>query len=66
MRKTPCALIITLLAISLAIPFSIKKVNPQSATISITNPGPDSYPTRWNASTTVRDLGTSNFIFYSN
>ncbi|MCL6579220.1 MAG: hypothetical protein K6T73_07520 [Candidatus Bathyarchaeota archaeon] len=66
MRKTTCALVITLLAISLAMPFSIKKVNPLSATISIINPGPDGYPAKWNASTTVRDLGTSNFIFYSN
>ncbi len=30
------------------------------------NPGPSSYPSRWNASSTVRNLNTNNFIFYSN
>jgi len=35
-------------------------------TISILNPGPDSNPSQWNASSTVRYLGTSDFVFYSN
>ena len=34
--------------------------------ISILNPGPESYPSGWNASSTVRYLGTPDFVFYSN
>ncbi|MGB8780897.1 MAG: Ig-like domain repeat protein [Candidatus Bathyarchaeia archaeon] len=33
---------------------------------SIINPGPTSFPSRWNASSTVRNYNTTNFIFYSN
>jgi len=33
---------------------------------SIVNPGPGSSPSNWNAFTTARYVGTSNFIFYSN
>jgi outer membrane protein assembly factor BamB len=34
--------------------------------ISILNPGPESYPSGWNASSTVRYVGTPDFVFYSN
>jgi hypothetical protein len=34
--------------------------------ISILNPGPGSYLSRWNASSTVRYAGTPDFVFYSN
>ncbi len=33
---------------------------------SVLNPGPESYPADWNASSTVRYVGTSDFFFYSN
>ncbi len=33
---------------------------------SVINPGPSSYPSRWNASSTVRNYNTTEFIFYSN
>ena len=33
---------------------------------SFVNPGPGSSPSNWNAFTTARYVGTSNFIFYSN
>jgi hypothetical protein len=33
---------------------------------SILNPGPESCPSNWNASTTVRNAGTPDLIFYSN
>ena len=34
--------------------------------ISILNPGPASYPSAWNASSTVRYVGSPDFDFYSN
>jgi outer membrane protein assembly factor BamB len=34
--------------------------------ISILNPGPESYPSGWNASSNVRYIGTPDFVFYSN
>jgi parallel beta-helix repeat protein len=37
-----------------------------NTTISVVNPGPDGYSAKWNASITTRNLGTPNFIFYSN
>jgi hypothetical protein len=40
--------------------------SPPAEQFSIINPGPSSYPSRWNASSTVRDLNTNNFIFYNN
>jgi outer membrane protein assembly factor BamB len=33
---------------------------------SVLNPGPESCPADWNASSTIRYLGTSDFVFYSN
>ncbi|MGB8779113.1 MAG: CARDB domain-containing protein [Candidatus Bathyarchaeia archaeon] len=44
----------------------VAKAQPPPEQFSIINPGPSSYPSRWNASSTVRDYNTSNFIFYSN
>ncbi|MGB8779238.1 MAG: hypothetical protein WCD81_01145 [Candidatus Bathyarchaeia archaeon] len=44
----------------------VAKAQPTAEQFSIINPGPSSYPSRWNASSTVRDYNTSNFIFYSN
>jgi hypothetical protein len=34
--------------------------------LSIVNPGPSTNPSKWNASSTVRDLGSSNFLFFDN
>ena len=39
---------------------------PPAEQFSIINPGPSSYPSRWNASSTVRNYNTNQFIFYSN
>ena len=44
----------------------VTKAQDPAEQFSIINPGPSSYPSRWNASSTVRNLGTNNFIFYSN
>ncbi|MEM2702761.1 MAG: hypothetical protein QXR45_06340 [Candidatus Bathyarchaeia archaeon] len=69
MRKTTITTLsaVTLLLAALSVlPLDKMAVIAASASLLIINPGPDGYPTRWNASTTVRYLGTSNFIFYSN
>ncbi len=39
---------------------------PPAEQFSIINPGPSSYPSRWNASSTVRNYDANNFTFYSN
>jgi hypothetical protein len=36
------------------------------AIVSVLNPGPESCPSAWNASSTVRYVGTTDFDFYSN
>ena len=40
--------------------------SPPAEQFSIINPGPSSYPSGWNASSTVRNYDTNEFIFYSN
>jgi outer membrane protein assembly factor BamB len=37
-----------------------------SPALSFLNPGPESNASNWNASATVRNIGTPDFIFYSN
>ncbi|MEM3459544.1 MAG: cohesin domain-containing protein [Candidatus Bathyarchaeia archaeon] len=67
MKKTLCSIAIVILTLSLFPLIRLSTVNAQWATtFSIVNPGPDGYPAKWNASTTDRGFGTSDFIFYSN
>jgi hypothetical protein len=61
----------TLILFALLVPTSsfmlVAKAQPPPAEqFSIINPGPSSYPSRWNASSTVRNYDTNQFIFYSN
>jgi len=58
--------VILLSSLSLIVRQYIPTAKAVTPSLAIINPGPDGYPAKWNASTTVRDLGTSNFIFYSN
>jgi len=47
--------------------FNVRFVRATTAPMmSILNPGPTSYPSAWNASSTVRYVGTPDFDFYSN
>jgi hypothetical protein len=69
MKKTVAIAFFVILFLS-ALPIIMKSNNiaagADELSLTIINPGPDGYPAKWNASTIVRDLGTSNFIFYSN
>ncbi|MGB8780371.1 MAG: dockerin type I domain-containing protein [Candidatus Bathyarchaeia archaeon] len=70
-RKTVSAVMLFLFVIStLTFAFNIQLVRRVHATdnpsISILNPGPASNPSAWNASSTVRYVGTPDFVFYSN
>jgi hypothetical protein len=60
----------TLILFALLVPTSsfmlVAKAQPTAEQFSIINPGPSSYPSRWNASSTVRNYDTNQFIFYSN
>jgi hypothetical protein len=67
-KKTILAmLILPVLLVQTASPMlTTKAQSPPAGQFSVINAGPSSYPSRWNASSTVRNLGTNNFIFYSN
>jgi hypothetical protein len=69
--KTQIIMIAVLSAILLALPVTThitfaQTGGPSPPILSIINPGPSSDPSKWNASSDVADLGTSNFTFNAN
>ena len=46
--------------------FQLFAIGNPAPSVSVLNPGPLSYSSGWNASSNVRYIGTSDFVFYSN
>jgi parallel beta-helix repeat protein len=70
-RTIERALLFLILALLLGetsvLPFNIQTAKAAGfPAMSLINPGPSTYPSRWNASSTVRGFNTGNFTFYSN
>jgi hypothetical protein len=68
LNRIACAWSLTLFLIVAALMFHVEstRCEDQGPLYAIINPGPNSRPSKWTASSRVRDLGTSNLIFYSN